>query len=109
MQLELNEAAGQSLKQAGLDTVASHNAQFVETLRAYAKDYCRRFGQVSSDDLRLYATAHGLYPTSSHAWGSILRGKGWTVIGRKPSKLETNHSREIRIYTFTLDTVEFEE
>lgn len=103
-QLTLDAAHGQRLKEAGMDKVACHNECFVHTMREYAKRQCKLYGMVTTDDLRMHATAYGLYPNHPNAWGSILKGKGWTAIGRQPSKLPGNHHREIRVWKWSGDS-----
>ncbi len=97
-QLTLDSAQGQRLKQAGQETVESRNTRWLAHMRAYAKDQSTRYGMVTTDDVRLYATSQGVYPTHHNAWGAVFRGHGWTCIGRKPSELATNHYREIRVW-----------
>ncbi len=96
MQLSLTE--GQRLKRDGQKAVEAKNTQWLEHMRAYAQDQSRRYGMVTSDDVRLYSTSQGLYPTHHNAWGAVFRGHGWVCIGRKPSELATNHYREIRVW-----------
>lgn len=100
IQLSFDAAQGQRLKEEGLVSVASHNAALLDTLRAYAKERSRQFGKVNSDHLRIYAVSRGLYPTHHNFWGSVLKGKGWRVVGRTETKLAQGHGREIREYVW---------
>lgn len=97
-QLTLDAAHGAALQQQGLEAVETNNVIWLSKMRWYAKEQSARYGMVTSDDVRLYATSHGLYPTHHNAWGAVFRGHGWRCIGRKPSELATNHYREIRVW-----------
>ncbi len=82
----------------GLDKVEGNNDSFVHRMRAHAKHIAQRTGHVTSDDLRRYASSHGLEPKHPNAWGAVFRGKQWICIGRRKSTLASNHAREIRIW-----------
>ena len=99
-QLPFDFIAGKAAKDAGLDSVESNNPNFVANMRLVAKEIVLACGRVSCDDLRVYARDNNIVPSHPNAWGAIFRGKGWKQIGRKKSKLVTNHAREIRIWTF---------
>lgn len=96
MQLSLTE--GQRLQREGQETVAAKNAKFVFMMREAAKMHSTVWGSVTTDDLRKIAVSAGMYPTHHNCWGSVLKGKGWTVIGRQPSKLPGNRAREIKVW-----------
>lgn len=89
-------ATGEDLKQIGLDLVESHNPTFVETMRDYARQYCKIHLSVTSDDLRRYATSHGIKANHPNAWGAIFRGNEWRATGIEKSTLPSNHGRMIR-------------
>lgn len=89
---------GEVLKQAGLDLVEANNETFVETMRTIAKGLSLLHGEVTTDDLRRAAEKAHLKPKHPNSWGAIFRGAGWVVIGRRPSELDTNHAREIRVW-----------
>ena len=91
-------AAGKEAKEAGQASVELHNIDFVTNMRDVARAIARENGTVSADDLRRYAAANDIKPAHPNAWGSIFRGKGWRVVGRKKSALRTNNSREIKIW-----------
>ena len=103
MQLSLTE--GQRLKREGQETVAENNRYFIFMMRNQAKRHCDIHGQVTTDDLRRWAAGLGIYPTHPNAYGSIFKGKGWTVIGRQPSKLPGNHARSISVWRWDGDHV----
>lgn len=90
-------AEGQRLKREGLEQVESDVA-FLEAMRFHARLISQVQGRVTTDSLRTVAANCGLEPRSSHTWGAIFRGKGWTVIGREPSTLAGNHGRFINVY-----------
>lgn len=97
MQLTLDAAEGQRLKREGLAQVEG-DAEFLEKMRNWAKEFSSIAGCVTSDDLRRIASRNGVEPRSSHSWGAIFHGKGWTVVGRQPSKLTGNHGRKITVW-----------
>ena len=94
----LDSVTGKTLKQAGQDSIESHNRHFIETMRECAKTISRKCGQVTSDNLRVIAENIGLTPTHPNVWGSVFRGKRWKVIGRQKTALPAGHDREIRIW-----------
>lgn len=96
--IQLSLAEGQQLQREGQETVAAKNEKLLGIMRRIAKSYSHAFGYVTTDDLRAFAVQNSLYPTHHNFWGSVLKGKGWTVIGRQPSKLPGNHHREIRVW-----------
>lgn len=96
-QLTLDAAEGQRLKREGLAQVEG-DAEFLAIMRSYAKMACSVHGSVTTDQLRIQAEHIGLTPRSSHSWGAIFHGKGWTVVGRQPSKLASNHGRSIAVW-----------
>lgn len=97
LQLTLDAAHGEALKQAGLDAVED-DAPFVQTMREIARQISDRSGMVTSDNLRIIADKMGLAPRSDHSWGGIFRGKQWKIIGRCKSALPSNHRRELKIW-----------
>lgn len=99
MQLSLQE--GRALKEDGLDRVSSNNAEFIAVMRAEAIRLATQRGWVTSDDLRVYASQLNLEPTHQNAWGSILRGPCWKVVGRRKSAVPESHGREIKIWAYT--------
>lgn len=96
-QLTLDAADGQRLKREGLAQVEG-DAKFLAKMRRWAKEFSRQAGCVTSDDLRIIASRNGVQPRSSHSYGAIFRGTGWTVVGRQPSKLAANRGREIKVW-----------
>lgn len=99
-QLPFDFKAGKEAKTSGLDLVETNNQSFVDHMRLIAKEIVLIKGKVSCDDLRVYARDNDIVPAHPNAWGAIFRGKGWKQVGRKKSKLVSNHAREIRIWTF---------
>lgn len=98
MQLTMNLSEGQRLKHEGQEKVDARNKRFLYDMRVYARAMSHSIGSVTTDDLRRYATGLGQYPTHHNAWGCIFKQKGWTVIGRQPSKLASNHGRFIAVW-----------
>lgn len=97
-QLTLDAAEGQRLKHEGLAQVAAKNAEWLKAMRLVARGLSEQYGQVTTDDLRHYVEWQEFYPTHHNAYGAIFHGKGWTVVGRQPSKLAGNHGREIKVW-----------
>jgi hypothetical protein len=95
------DGTGTLLKERGLDSVESHETTFVEKMRRRAVEIATESGTVTSDDLRSYAKAYGIEPNHQNAWGAIFRGKLWRSVGRKKSTVNSNHSREIRVWALT--------
>ena len=97
---QLSLADAEAAKRKGLDTVEQNDKRFIKFLRIAARSLSNSLGEVSTDELRVVATQHGLEPHSPNTWGAILRGKDWEVIGRKKSAVVSNHAREIRVYRY---------
>ena len=89
---------GEARKEAGIASVEANNPTFCERMRKRAIEIASEKGTVTSDDLRLYGKAMGIVPNHPNAWGAIFRGKLWTAVGHEKSKLNSNHSREIRVW-----------
>ena len=89
---------GAARKAQGLDTIEERDAGFIRAMRQKAMTISRDLGQVTTDDLRLWAASLGLYPRHPNVYGAIFRGPQWQVIGYKPSVLPSNHHRRIAIW-----------
>lgn len=96
--MELSLADGLQAKRDGLALVEESDHKFIELMREAAIRISNIQGMVSSDDLRLYGCAHGIYPRHQNSYGAIFRGKRWREIGRKKSALPSSHAREIRVW-----------
>ena len=88
---------GELLKRYGLDLVEKHNPDFVALVRAYAEQHSREFGQVTSDDCRLWANLNDIYPHHPNAWGAVFKS-GFERIGFTQSQIPSNHARIISIW-----------
>lgn len=97
VQLTLDAADGQRLKREGLAQVEG-DAEFLEAMRFHARIVSATYGSVTTDSLRTIAANIGLQPRSSHSWGAIFRGTGWTVVGMQPTKLKQGHGRRILVW-----------
>ena len=95
---------GDLLKQYGIDRVASHNPEFIATIVKQANIFGQQFGEVTSDDLRLWANLHDIYPDHSNAWGAVFRELGrdprWTRSGFTKSQIPSNHARIISVWKY---------
>ena len=95
-QIELQ--LGKNLRDYGLDLVEANNMSWVERIRKVAQHISNQHGSVSADDLRRYAKKNNDHPAHHNAWGSVFRGRGWLVIGRKKSTIASAHAREIMVW-----------
>lgn len=91
---------GIALKEEGISRVSTNAARFVRIMREYAVYYSKLHGSVTSDDLREYAARIGEAPHHCNAWGGIMRGPGWKVVGRAQSRIPGNHAREVRRWRY---------
>lgn len=90
---------GQQAKQMGLFQVEGNNQVFVETMRGFARIFCRDHGSVTTDDLQDKAEELGLEPKHPNAWGTVFRGKDWVVLNFEPSRRPQARGRTIRRWT----------
>ena len=95
---------GDLLKKKGIDQVASHNPDFIATVINQANIFGQKFGEVTSDDLRLWANINRIYPLHTNAWGAVFRELGkssrWTRSGFTKSQIPSNHSRIISVWKY---------
>jgi len=87
-----------TLKEAGLELVEKNNQTWVQYMRVYARLFSKRYGNVSSDDLRARANFLGWQPKSPNAWGAIFQGNEWRSLGRINSTYKSNHYRAINVW-----------
>ena len=92
---------GELLKRYGLDLVEKHNPDFVDLVRGYAREHAWKYGQVTSDDCRLWANLNDIYPLHHNAWGAVFRGPEWQRVGFTQSQIPSNHARMISIWRAT--------
>lgn len=95
---QLNFLDGDDRKAMGLELVEVANAEFLSIMRAQAREVSLKHGQVTIDEVRTFADAQGLVPTSKHVWGAVFNSKGWKCIGYAPSKIPTNHGHQNRVW-----------
>lgn len=86
-----NLAKALALKNRGMALAATGNDGFLAAMRAYAKARSQQHGFVTADDVRAYAEAIGLQPSSPKVWGSTFRGSGWSRVGYHQSGIVANH------------------
>jgi hypothetical protein len=89
---------GLILKEAGQDLVEASNGDWMGTIREVARVFSRGFGEVTSDDLRLWCDKNDCQPKHPNAWGSVFRGKHWVAIGLRRSTYPSNHGRRIVVW-----------
>jgi len=88
---------GDILKQYGIEQVERHNTDFVAIMRGVAVDFATIHGRVTSDDVRLYANLHDIYPAHPNAWGAVFKD-GFRRVGFVKSQIPSNHSRMISVW-----------
>jgi len=101
-------AAGMRRKRRGQAVVAGNNREWTLHMRNVAEAIaCLRCearaevaGTATSDDLRRYAEAYGMQPTTEKAWGGIFRGPHWVAVGRVRSIYKSNNARMIRVWRY---------
>lgn len=103
LDLALHAATGERLKREGLDAVESTSGEWVDRMRAAAREHVRRTGSVSVDDLRRHADRTGDQPDTPHAWGAVFSRGGWREVGRKRSDYGSNRAREVRLWALRVD------
>lgn len=97
-QLQFSEENGRFLQARGLQLLESNHEDWLEHMRDIARQLSVRHGEVTTDDLRRYADERNLHPASPNAWGNVLRGADWVAIGRRTSRVASNHARKITVY-----------
>ena len=98
---EFSSQVGQIEKDAGLAKVSAHNSEFLRLMRIEAARLTRECHRVTIDDLRRYGEFRDIQPFNPHAWGAIVKCKGFRCIGRERSALITNHGRSICVWHYT--------
>ena len=88
---------GELLKKYGIELVESHNPDFVHLVRAAAVEISQQVGQVTCDDLRMWANLNDIRPEHPNAWGAVFR-VGFERIGFTKSQVPSNHARIISIW-----------
>ena len=94
----LNFEQGQSLKQHGQDMAGWGSLNFVVTMREVAKQMSEERGQVTIDELRIYARDNGLVPNHPNAWGTLFIEKGWLRLEDTKSNIRSNRNRRVGIW-----------
>lgn len=95
---QLSLIDGLNMKDEGISRVTSNAGNFVRLMREVAIRISQERGSVSTDDLRVYAYKYGMKPHHPNAWGGIMRGKGWVVVGHKQSEWASNHARTVTVW-----------
>lgn len=98
MSAQLDLSLGMSRQANGIARVSVSNADWIATARSYARRRAVQFGTVTSDDVRIYMSAQGFFPTSPAAHGAIFKEPGWRTVDRRKSELVGNHGRHICVY-----------
>src|SRR6185295_17932867 len=98
-QLTLTDACtADALKREGRDAIEQTDRAFIVTMRGIAKGISQESGFVSIDNLRVHADRMGWQPKHPNSWGSVMKGKGWTIIRYQKSALPRNHARLIALW-----------
>jgi hypothetical protein len=91
--------SGEQLKQIGMSQAEANNLAFTTEARKAAIKFCRRFGQVTADDVRDITDTLGLEPDSNYnCMGPVMRHAGLTIKGYTKSKRKPNHGRMMGIW-----------
>lgn len=91
---------GEVRKLIGLNRVEAHAGDWLAWIRQQALEFCRVHGSVSADDLRQICDQHGRQPHHVNAWGAVFRGNEWEMIGRRTSRTDSAHAREIKVWKY---------
>ena len=86
-------------RDAGIKQVSANNREFLDIMRAVAKQICWVKGWVCSDDLREHADCHGIKPTHYNAWGAVLTVKEFIPGKYVVSKQPQGHANRVRRWT----------
>jgi hypothetical protein len=87
---------GLALRNAGLDSVSLHNADWVEVARKIAVRICQRDGDVDTDRIqKLWARPSYVHPNSV---GAVLRPPRFRLVGYKMSERPSAHARRIGLW-----------
>ena len=95
---QLDLLAGEEARDRGIHLVAINGAAFLERARAAARSMAEMFGEVSCDDIREWASVEGIKPHHRNVWGALFADSAWVCVGRRPSRLVSNHGREIKTW-----------
>ena len=98
---QLDLLAGKAERDRGLARVEENSTDFLEWARGFARSYAGIVGFVSMDDVR---EAQGWRkPHHPNVYGAIFNRSEWECVGRRPSKIPSNHAREIKIWRLKHD------
>lgn len=89
---------GETRKEAGIAIVSMNNKTFLAQMRDHARVVTKEKGQVSCDDLRVFALEYRIEPKSPNAWGAVFSGREWIPVGYKKSCFSTNNARRITVW-----------
>ena len=89
---------GEARKEEGIGRVSGNSALFLNWMRHKATEFSVKCGSVTSDDLRVYGDAWGIYPHHPNAWGAVFKGRNWKCVGRMKSAWPSNHARSISVW-----------
>ena len=85
-----------SLRNAGLDSVGLHHADWVGVAREIAVRICRRDGDVDTDRIQeIWARPSWVHP---NAVGAILQAPRFRLVGYKMSERPSAHARRIGLW-----------
>lgn len=86
------------LKRQGLEQAESRCPEWICEIRQVAREHARRHGQVTSDDLRIWADEYHLHPNHPNSWGAVFKGSEWVAVGYRKSRYVSNHARRITVW-----------
>jgi hypothetical protein len=95
--MDLFTETGEQLKRDGIEAVSIRNEVWLEKMRGYARHVATQYGDVTSDNLHIYALSIG-EPSHPNAYGAILNTRDFEPVGYRPSSRPEAHSRIIRVW-----------
>jgi len=95
---QLDLLAGKAERDRGLARVEENSTEFLEWARGYARALAKCYGSVTVDEIRRQANICGRKPHHKNAWGCVFSRSEWEIVGRRPSKIKSNHARSISVW-----------
>jgi len=78
---------------------------WIDRIRAVARQIAKAKGVVSADELRTWADDHHLQPGSSSAWGSVFQSDQWKNVSQKNSSYVKSRSRKITVWALKMPSL----
>jgi hypothetical protein len=94
---QLDLLQGRRLRDLGIESVSSHNTEWIDRARAIARQLIVYRLQVTADELRFVMGDDE--PDHPNAWGAVFKTKEFKRIGFKQSATKTRHAAIVGIWT----------